>query len=260
METPSSCPSESNPVASGQQMTAGIRQCWGTLIPELQPWLSGSPEDYQTSVIASLSQLYGGSAREQLIAQKAAAQNNFRQRSNTRSIHRHRATNPSQNGTIQTQAFAECLPPPFVVRFSFQDQQPSSNTSIDVGTWMVLMPSDQDHLSSSSSNSSFEPQPYNGTLSLTTHLLDQITAGQLRSLDPDDVVPYLQDSLAWKVYSGSGALIGLPSLEALSVEVFSTEARIPQNPDMPVTYSANVTAHPEVTEGMGGGTEWGVEG
>jgi tyrosinase len=38
-------------------------------------------------------------------------------------------------------------------------------------------------------------------VSLTASLLDEVTAGRLRSLEPEDVVPYLKEKLSWTVIS-----------------------------------------------------------
>ncbi len=172
--------------------------CWnqtvlGYTYPELQPWQYSSAEEYQASVTASISRLYGGSALSQLLAQKAAAQE-ISGEHNVPGLFIDVEQLRFTEWIIQTHA-SECLPPPFVVQFIFSDGP--GNDTIDVGTWMVLMPSDQGDMS----NSATHQPPYNGTISLTAHLLDRISAGWLKSLDAEDVVPYLQDNLGWNVYS-----------------------------------------------------------
>ncbi|CAO2656503.1 Nn.00g053060.m01.CDS01 [Neocucurbitaria sp. VM-36] len=225
----------------------------GYTYPELQRWEYKSDEEYRAAINTTISNLYTGNSRQKLQAHHATADSRVLL---------------AQNGTftdwtIETQASALDLPSTFVVRF-FLVGDFSSDTSIDAGTWMILMPSDhnsnpqithQPTKQPSKRVSTLDDQTLHGTLSLTTHLIDQVAARKLESLDPRDVVPYLKDKLTWKVYAGNGEIIPQSHLDALTVEIFSTNARVLENPDMTIDYSEESIAHPEVTIGKCGGVK-----
>lgn len=48
-------------------------------------------------------------------------------------------------------------------------------------------------------------------------------------------------------------MVSQSSLDALTIEVFSTDALVPEDPNSPIEYSADTTAYPEVTAGKRGG-------
>ncbi|KAF1842823.1 Di-copper centre-containing protein [Cucurbitaria berberidis CBS 394.84] len=230
------------------------KDCWnhtvlGYTYPETQPWKYDSDEDYRVAIKAIISNLYGGNARTQLTTPPASGGGHILLAKN----------GTFTDWTIETQASAHGLPPTFVVRFSLVGDF-SSDPSIDAGTWMILMPTDHNSMAHTSrrakqksERASTIDQTLKGTVGLTAHLLDQVAAGKLKSLNSEDVVPYLKDKLTWKVYSGDGVLIPQSDLKALTVQVVSTTARIPDDPNVPVEYNEDVTAYPEVTIGKSEG-------
>ena len=162
----------------------------GYTYPELQKWRHDSEQEYRASVIASISRLYGGSSRSQLTSKNAGVGgSNIGMLANDVIF---------TEWTIETQASVSGLPPTFVVRFSLVDKS-SSGAGVDAGTWMILKPSD--HQQRRRTTTISEQQSLNGTLSLTAHLLDEVAAGRLASLEADAVVPFLKDRLMWKVHS-----------------------------------------------------------
>lgn len=180
--------------ASGDFWTT--KDCWdhtvlGYVYPETQRWKYASDKDYRESIATVISKLYGGSEKEQLSEQHATA-----------GVHALLTKDGTfTDWTIQAQASPSGLPSTFVVRFSLV-RDFSSDPSIDAGTWMILNPSDHAHTAMGmAKRASTLEQKYEGTLSLTAHLLDQVAAGELGSLDARHVVPFLKDKLTWKVYS-----------------------------------------------------------
>ncbi|KAH7357380.1 hypothetical protein BKA66DRAFT_515471 [Pyrenochaeta sp. MPI-SDFR-AT-0127] len=225
------------------------KDCWdhtvlGYAYPETQRWKYGSDEDYRESVVKVISKLYGGSEKGQLSSQQVTA--------DAQALLTKDGT--FTDWTIQTQASPSGLPSTFVVHFSLVGDF-SSDPSIDVGTWMILNPTDHTlEVKHMAARDSTIEQKYEGTISLTAHLLDEAATGRLASLDAKDVVPYLKDKLAWKVYSGEGTLIPQANLAALTIEVISSGARMPDDdPNAGIYYDGRVTAHPEITLGKSGG-------
>ena len=157
----------------------------GYAYPETMRAGSVSDEEYQGSVTAAIAQLYGSSARGMLRASHATAG----------------GPKLAGDGTftdwaIDAKASSHGLPPTFLVRFSLVGDF-SSDSIVDVGSWVKLMPSS--HGKWNSKRVSTVEKIYEGSVSLTSSLLDQVAAGKLESLEPKDVVPYLKDRLTWKV-------------------------------------------------------------
>jgi hypothetical protein len=82
-------------------------------------------------------------------------------------------TNAFMDWSVAATALASALPPSFVLRLFTTAEKHAS--TIDT--------------------------TYQGSVSLTASLLDEVTKGRLRTLDPVDVVPHLKENLNWTVVS-----------------------------------------------------------
>ncbi|KAF1937431.1 tyrosinase [Clathrospora elynae] len=217
----------------------------GYAYPETQRWQYASDADYTQNANAVVAKLYDGRSRAQLMAQPVTAGGQMLLTPN------HTFT----DWTISTHALASALPATFIVKFSLVATF-SSDQSLDVGNWMVLMPSQHATLAHTSTTpASSRSSVVRGITSLTAHLVDQVYAGKLDSLDPRDVVPYLAEYLTWNVYSGNGTRIPLSALDGtLEILVLSTSAHIPDDTDMPIMYGGDVIAHPAATRAKSGGS------
>lgn len=90
-----------------------------------------------------------------------------------------------------------------------------------------------------------------GTVSLTSALLQDIADGRLASLDKEDVVPYLQKNLHWRVSLFDGSERARDQVDGLKVGVCSTQVQIGQN-GIPV-YSGTYDVHMDITHGRPAG-------
>ncbi|KAK0624826.1 hypothetical protein B0T17DRAFT_531175 [Bombardia bombarda] len=90
-----------------------------------------------------------------------------------------------------------------------------------------------------------------GTVPLTSALLQDIVAGQLGSLRPEEVVPYLREHLQWRVALFDGQERRVEEVPGLKVGVASTEVVI--GADGLPAYSGSYVVRGEVTEGKPGG-------
>jgi tyrosinase len=70
-----------------------------------------------------------------------------------------------------------------------------------------------------------------GTVPLTSALLGMISAGNLQSLRPWDVEPYLNSQLKYRVVLINGTLVASEAFEALNVTVVSRTVKIPSTED-----------------------------
>jgi tyrosinase len=160
----------------------------GYAYPETQRWKYDSDESYQAEVTSTISSLYGGRSRKQLLTQRVTAGSQMLLSHN----------NTFTDWTIESSVAASKFPSTFIVSFSlislFQ-----SDPSVDVGSWMVLLPEHKNEVHTSMRPTTKEKM-LNGTTSITSHLIDQVNAGMLASLDEGDVVPYLREYLTWNVY------------------------------------------------------------
>jgi tyrosinase len=167
----------------------------GYAYPETQRWNFKSDEAYQADVTATIATMYGGRARAQTQVKVTS-------------------TNPTafgqtlqeSNGTytdwnIDTQAIVSKLPPTFIVKFSLAGTF-NTDSMIDLGSWMMLMPERINDVHTQKDPTAPE-KTMNGTTSITARLVDQISEGKLASLDPVDVVPLLTEHLTWNVYNVS---------------------------------------------------------
>ncbi|KAH6638401.1 hypothetical protein C7974DRAFT_411824 [Boeremia exigua] len=203
------------------------------------------------SARATVSRLYSGNARERLTSEGVGKIGNLL----TPDV----ADATYTNWVIETAAAPLDLPPTFIVQFSLVGDF-SSDESTDVGMWSVLMPSDHNQAKRSlrkvqklTSRAAAADMTLHGTLSLTNSLLDQIEAGKIQSLGALDVVPFLKERLSWKIYSSDGTQLPDSSMEAIRVQIASESARFPSDPNVPIEYSNDTVAYPEVTAGKMGG-------
>jgi tyrosinase len=179
-------------------------ETFGYAYPETQKNAQPSVADLQSSVKAVIARLYSSSARGMLTASPATADGRTLL-SNDRTF---------TDWTITMQVPSSALPSTFVIHFLFTGDF-SSDPVVDVGRWMKLMPSDHNtasHAPTQMTSTAANYQMIKGTVSLTTHLLEQVGAGKLASLDAVDVVPYLKESLTWKGISVSYPIFTLCKL------------------------------------------------
>ncbi|KAF2194899.1 Di-copper centre-containing protein [Zopfia rhizophila CBS 207.26] len=90
-----------------------------------------------------------------------------------------------------------------------------------------------------------------GTVPLTSALLQDIVEGQLASLKPEDVEPYLVKNLHWRVTVFDGSEKPRDEVPGLKVSVVSTNVRIGDD-GIPI-YSGEYQAHPNITDGRPAG-------
>lgn len=88
----------------------------------------------------------------------------------------------------------------FVARFSFVGDF-SSDKSVDVGSWVKIMPSHHSALPAGGveGEGAEAEKSWEGRISLTNNLLDAISQSKLASLEPSEVIPFLKSSLTWVV-------------------------------------------------------------
>jgi tyrosinase len=144
--------------------------------------------------------------------------------------------------------------------------------------WSILMPMDHNKEKRAVRRTEGTTRPktssgkiMRGAVGITANLLDEISTGRLNSLHAEDVVPFLKDRLTWKIFSvrtciavfwillislqGNGTQLSRSNLDAIAVEVASTTAQIPSDPNDPIVYSDQVETYPEITlKGAGGDT------
>ncbi|KAF2847615.1 Di-copper centre-containing protein [Plenodomus tracheiphilus IPT5] len=220
----------------------------GYAYPETQSWNFASNSMYMANVTSTIARLYASKPRSLLVDSGQVANSGMHASLDQ--------DNTFTDWTIQSEAMASRLPSTFVVRFSLV-KPGSSEHGIDVGTWMRLMPSTHDRMREREGavpkTRAYAVDVVRGTTGLTTHLLDRIAAGELASLKAGDVVPYLTERLAWKVFSGDGEQISGEALKAMKIEVASSRARIPDDPGALVEYGEDLTRYPEITTGKPGG-------
>ncbi|KAF9878953.1 hypothetical protein CkaCkLH20_03853 [Colletotrichum karsti] len=106
-------------------------------------------------------------------------------------------------------------------------------------------------------------QQITGQVPLTLALVERYLAGMVDSLEPEDVVPYLQKNLHWRVALANGEVQDRSAVNGLLVSVVTDEVTIPGNPtDLP-RYAADVVVRPECTTnraGSGRGSGTGYSG
>ncbi|OLN86707.1 Tyrosinase 5 [Colletotrichum chlorophyti] len=106
-------------------------------------------------------------------------------------------------------------------------------------------------------------QRITGQIPLTLALVERYLAGLVGSLAPEDVIPYLQKNLHWRVTLPSGEQQARSALNNLLVSVVTNEVTIPSNvADLP-QYADEVVPRPEATTnraGSGRGEGTGYDG
>ncbi|KAB2569580.1 Tyrosinase [Lasiodiplodia theobromae] len=90
-----------------------------------------------------------------------------------------------------------------------------------------------------------------GTTAIKPILLDYIEAGQLQSLSPRDVVPFLKKELVWRVADVNRQQKDPARVEGLRVDVSATVSVL--RPDSTIPRFKEPLTFPEVTEGRSGG-------
>ena len=89
-------------------------------------------------------------------------------------------------------------------------------------------------------------QQVTGQIPLTIALVERYFAQMLGGLQPDVVVPYLQQTLHWRVIGRDGIpLDDRSQIPDLAVAVISNEVEIPEDQAALPVYSPNVTVHPD---------------
>ncbi|CAI6332145.1 unnamed protein product [Periconia digitata] len=215
----------------------------GYAYPETQYWLYPTTEYWRMAVNESIARYYSPSARGTLTALSDMGSS-----STTHLL----ADTTFTDWIIKTKTPVLDLPSKFYVVFSFVGL-PSPEKSIEVGTWTRQTTGRRDtqarsHYSVNRNRRSYaHNQPdLENTISLTSSLLDQVMAGNLKSLSAADVVPYLTKHLTWQVITGKDLIQG--KMQDITVEVLSTEVRIPDDPTQALEYSSHSTPYPEVTD------------
>jgi tyrosinase len=150
---------------------------------------------------ATVAQLFSGNARKKLAAGQTSGFELHSIPDSDDSIY--------TDWNIVAAAAPHHLPATFLVQFSLAGGS-SSDASTNVGMWFMLMPEGHNmHKRAPCAEEKLTKQvaaanmTLNGTISLTTHLLDHMEANTLESLDEKDVVPFLKEKLAWKLFSVS---------------------------------------------------------
>jgi tyrosinase len=98
-----------------------------------------------------------------------------------------------------------------------------------------------------------------GQIPITLALVERYFAAKINSITPDDVIPYLQKNLHWRVTDKYGARGSRADVRGLLVSVVSNEATLPEGPSELPKYAPNVTPWAAATtrengEGRGRGT------
>jgi tyrosinase len=237
---------------------------FGYAYPETQSWDYASEDDWRRAVTAYIAQTYPTRARTMLTENGAQSAGGLA----------HLLTNSTfTDWSIVITASTEELPGTFRVEFVFTDSTSTDADAPVVGQWMQLMPMGTNkHWKTSREGRKIKrfsalEVTRNGTVSLTTGLLDQVMAGQLAGLNAEAVVPYLMEHLAWRVtgvsahpsahekYSDSvqenGAALGDDDLDAFTLDIVSTNVRIPDDASQLLEYDDTVTLHPGVMGSRG---------
>ncbi|KAI8159016.1 hypothetical protein K4K49_005078 [Colletotrichum sp. SAR 10_70] len=106
-------------------------------------------------------------------------------------------------------------------------------------------------------------QQITGQIPITLALVERYLAGMVDSLTPEDVIPYLQKNLHWRVALVNGEVQDRQNVDNLLVSVVTDEVTIPSNPsDLPV-YAPDVVVRPDCTtnrQGSGRGHGTGYSG
>jgi tyrosinase len=170
----------------------------GYAYPETQSWIYASNAIYQRAVNTTISQSYSASARAMLTADGSGVTGNAQHIN---------IDNSFTDWTINLEAVSSTIPSSFLVHFSFVGDF-SSDSVKDVGMWTVLMVNTTGNQPEAEKiKRTITPEKkLEGSVSLTANLLDYVAAGMLKSLEAQDVVPFLRDKLTWMVWVSSTLL------------------------------------------------------
>lgn len=89
-----------------------------------------------------------------------------------------------------------------------------------------------------------------GIVPLTEALVDKVHDGDVASLGPNDVEPYLMKNLHWRVKLLGGPEVPRDNVDGLKVIVSSTEVHVVEHLPVPLGVP---TLHPAITDGRPGG-------
>jgi tyrosinase len=92
-----------------------------------------------------------------------------------------------------------------------------------------------------------------GTIPLTKALINEVNEGHCPSLAKENVLPWLQENLHWRVTLADGTEKDRSEVPGLVVTVVTTEVELP--PHGFPRFSGIYTSHPEVTAGRPAGVE-----
>lgn len=149
----------------------------------------------QSAARAAISRLYSGSTRARLAEQVGPAKGHF-------TLNEDRTfTDWVVNITANTQK----LPPPFVVRLSLTGLF-SSDPLREIGMWSILMPTDHNKTQHRgreegvAERRSESTETVSGSVGITAGLIDRLSDGEIRNLEPGEVIPYLKDRMVMDVF------------------------------------------------------------
>ncbi|KAF1959254.1 tyrosinase [Byssothecium circinans] len=218
---------------------------FGYVYPETQRWNYASEQEWRTAVNASIALQYSTSARSVLTSGCQTS---------GQSLTHLLKDDTFTEWTTKVKASSLDMPPRFHVTFSLVGTF-SSDKSTEVGIWVQQMITKYEKNAWKARQMEQKAKRYNsleknleGTISLTASLLDQISGGNLKSLEAVDVVPYLKAHLTWKTFADADVIVQHQEYDSLDVEVVSTQVRIPDDPKQPLEYNSETTSHPEITQ------------
>ncbi|KIW29400.1 uncharacterized protein PV07_05217 [Cladophialophora immunda] len=91
-----------------------------------------------------------------------------------------------------------------------------------------------------------------GQIPLTIALVERYLAGKLDGIASEDVIPYLQQNLHWRVTDKGGARLHRGDVRGLLVTVVSNEVTLPEDESMLPQYAPTVTPWPAATTRVNG--------
>lgn len=161
--------------------------------PETQCWKYNSTQACGNAVNATIAQMYISSAREMLTGGTATSGTALRHLL---------VDNSFLDWNIEVQGAQSTLPPTFIVKFFLDGDVPFGSVT-EVGLWSAFT-SEHSHAEAKKKKraSAFQPD-MKGTVVLTPTLLDLVIAGELESLDENEVVPLLNKRLNWTLQTVS---------------------------------------------------------
>ena len=171
---------------------------FGYAYPETQYWKFPTEDQWRNDVRGTIQKLYSNSVRMTLTAALNSGDTLFQL--------------PMDDSTfldwsIETSISIAKMPKSFKVEFSLKGDSPTDQET-RIGMWVRMTSADQEESESRDEQAAYEADIRNTAhrslsnhQSLTSGLLDRIKDGRLQSLNPDAVIPYIKDHLAWNVYA-----------------------------------------------------------